>query len=255
MPQIYSGTGVLKFTCAAITKSAGTILLKMSKAVSALTNEKITVQIQRVNGQNVYAATKVPLKEFILAHLCVENNIVNAGFGDGNFVVIELGLEAGIKLQDGEKIILDFEGIIAGDTYSVSYVESPLSTLSYSDFENKVVLSEEIDKTFDVSEFQVSVFKHAALTELGITIEGSDERRYTVEELRCLQVEDNPIFSIDAAGVVKQIDADYLTLPLQMVSKLRFYKASGTSISLTLLKYNELVPATSGKTRLLTKTK
>ena len=65
--KIISITGATKTAELPITKSIGAIIFNTNLAPSDLLNEKISIYIERGNGNNVILANKVLLKDFILA--------------------------------------------------------------------------------------------------------------------------------------------------------------------------------------------
>lgn len=246
MPLIYPrATGVLKTPELTITKSTGTLIFEMSKAVKDLTNEKITLWIERPGSQNVYLATKVDLKTFIYACLTSQQTTILDGFGNGNIVVCDFGFDGALKLMDGEKIKIQLEGLIATDYYEISYAEHFIESTAYVGFEQKSILDGETDKQYTVADYEVAIIKKDAnLNEIGITYSGAGEKRYTPKELQVLLMEDKPVFR-NVAGLVSAQDENYICMPLIGVTALRFYKNSAGVVPVVLMKMGELAPAAS----------
>lgn len=244
--QLYSGTGVLKTPELSITKSTGTLLFEISKSVANLTNETISIWIERPVGGNIHLATRVNLKQFLLLHVFNGRNAIQSGFGNGNIVVVDLGLEAAILLGANERIKILVEGLISTDTYTIDYLEDFEATTSYAQFEPKTVLTDEIDKEIDVNGYEMVVFKKpAALTEVGITYAVGTEKRFTPRELHILSIEANPLLSVSVGGAVSMYDTDFIVMPLIGIRKLRFYKTTAASVPMLLMKYSEIVPGKS----------
>lgn len=247
MPVIYEKTtGVLKTGDLQITQPTGTLIFEMSKRPNDLTNEKISIWIERAGASNVYLATKISLKDFLYSCLCNDKGKVFNPFGEENIIVANIGLEAAINIKDGEKMKVSLEGLIATDTYKISYVPHFESTNSYLSFEYKAIVEGYKDQTIDVSECDVAVIgMTTTLNEIGITMHGSDEKRFTPRELQILQLEDTPMVGFTVDNQVEQLDKNVIILPTQGISKLRFYKDSMGIIPITLMKRDELIPATS----------
>jgi hypothetical protein len=62
--ESYIATGRTKTDEQKITKSIASLIICSTKTVDELTNENITVWIERVNGSNVYLAQSVKLSDF-----------------------------------------------------------------------------------------------------------------------------------------------------------------------------------------------
>lgn len=248
MPKLVELTGVTKSGDLVISKSTGTLIYECSKNFDALTNEKITIWVER-EGQNQYLATNILLKDFI--YLCVgsEESHIQAGIGGGNIAVLDIGIEAAITIAEGERLKIKLDGLIATDTHIISYVEDYESSLGYREFEYKSVPAGERDKTFDVSEHETVLIKNDnSITEVGVTYAGAKERRFSMYELMALSREHLSITVIKSDGTVKSGDQNYLLLPATFIEELRFYTDGTQTIPITLLKFNELMPAKKSAT-------
>lgn len=243
MPKLAELTGVTKSGDLVISKSTGTLIYECSKDFNSLTNEKITIWVER-EGQNQYLATNILLKDFIYLCTGYEQSKIQAGVGGGNIAVIDFGIESALKIAEGERLKIKLDSLIATDTHIISYVEDYEESLGYKEFEYKSVPAGERDKTFDVSDHEIVLIKNDnSITELGITYSGAKERRFSMYELMALSREHLGITVVKTDGSVISGDQNYLLLPATFIQELRFYTDGSQTIPITLMKFNELSPS------------
>ncbi len=148
----------------------------------------------------------------------------------------------GLRIGANEKIHVEIEGITAGEQWDVYATEGVENSPTHIKLDYKSMLVGEKDKTFDVTTEEIAVLKVTAdLNEVGI-IRGNQETRYLPIELQALQVEENPVMQYTATGV-KQMDIEFMVLPLQGIDGLRFYKEETGTIGLVTFGYADLLPA------------
>ena len=244
--QIYSGTGVTNFTSAPITKSPDSLIITMPKAVSALSNELITIWVERQSGQNIYLATKVKLRHFIMA--CLSAQLSQSQLHGSNTVVaIDMGLEAALKLATSEKMYVRIEGVQTSETWSLNVTEGREVSTQHINFDYKSMLTGEQEKSFNVSNHEIAVFEvPEELNEIGL-VRGTVEQRFTPFELSVLQKEDFPVLGYTATGVIPA-DSAILVLPLQGIDAINFYKDTDGIIGMTLMNYGQLVSPSKAAT-------
>src|SRR5690606_21179563 len=70
--KVFEVTNVTKTGDNAITTSCGTLIFQSTLAIGGLTNEAISLWIERQGAQNVYLANRTPLKDVVYS-LLTEN--------------------------------------------------------------------------------------------------------------------------------------------------------------------------------------
>ena len=106
--KIVSLLGVLKSQELTITKGISSLIIASNLAIDDFLNEKISVYIERGNGNNVILANKVKIKDFILASTYGGSAIQS----DENFstiAVCELALDGAIYCHNKQAEDLPFD--------------------------------------------------------------------------------------------------------------------------------------------------
>jgi len=142
-------TGKLKSDEITVTKSIGSIIVCTTKTLDQLTNEKISIYIERGNGNNVIVANKVSLKDFILASTYGSEAVQSDG-SLSTVALCEIALNGSILLAEKESIKIQLDDLISTQTYSLYGVEEPNYTNDLYFFEQKTIASEEFNKKIDV---------------------------------------------------------------------------------------------------------
>lgn len=238
-------TGSTTATCLPITKSPGTIFCCFLKTLAELTNETVTIRIERTNGNDdVFIARDMNLRKFILGNLKLNNSNLSSSATYKTIAPIELGLEAGVKLLPNEKIHISFTKLTTASTYDLSYVEDRENTTSHVVYEVKSIGIGEVEKEFLVQGMNVVMLDNTAdLTEVGLKIAGKDFR-FTPEELRNGILHDDPFIGIDADGKMITDFPAVLTIDLLGVDSLTIYKTGTSTTSVLFASYGELKPKT-----------
>ncbi|RWX00407.1 hypothetical protein [Flavobacterium cerinum] len=235
-------TGSTEAVCNPIVKSSGTLIIGTDVPLADLDNELISIHIERTGSPNVYICTDLLLRDFILATNCNQDDSIQGWHPVlQTIAVCELGFESGIMLQTNEKIHVKFTKLNPAKKYDVSVVTSPSNTLSHVEFDYKSIGVGEREKLFDVSEHVIALFNETPnLKEVGIIVKGV-ETRFTPFELRALMVQEYPVCKYDFTENPLQTFEKTIVLGLMGVQALNIYKDDAGSMSLTLMKYNELV--------------
>lgn len=231
--EIYKGTGVLKTGDKKVTKSIGALLIAMSKNVSALTNETITIWIERVNRGNVFLATSVKLQDFIaLTSYGTEN--VQSSNDYKSIALCELTPDgAGLHLNEGESLQFKLEGLIAGDTYAIYGIEEPTTTMDFYLFDRKTVASEDVQRRLTVEGNELVIFNTQSVNEFMIGYGNGVSIKYSPFELQTITRDVDPIFSIVDDGTVTQGLPNRIIMPVFGIEFVEFQKEAGTLIVLT----------------------
>lgn len=229
--KIVELTGVLKSQDISLTKSIASLIICASVKVEDLLNEKISLYIERANGNNVILANKVSLKDFILSSTyggeAVQSDEVHACIA-----LCELGYEGGIFLAEKETIKILFEDLRAAQTYVVYGVEDALTTNSMYVFEQKSVAIEEVNKKIDVKGFDLAIMTVSeTVSDISYQFANGQVVKYLPFELKILSSDIDPIQSVNQDGTVDQRLSNRLAIPLFHVDFIEINKAQGEIVN------------------------
>lgn len=187
--EIYNGTGVLKTNDLKVTKSIGALLLKSDQPFSALTNEKISMYVERTNSDNEQIAVNVPLNAFIATNVFGEGKLLDDG--SSYSVLCELTDYGSIDLAEDETLVLKLDGLKSARTYEVHGIEMPVRSNKLITYAEKVLLAGQKRREYEVYNFDEAFvtgdFDTIKLTYM--TSEGNKTVEYTQEEARAISAD------------------------------------------------------------------
>jgi len=233
--KIISITGRTKIEDIQVTKSIGGLIIALSVGILDLLNEKISIFIERANGNNFILANKILLKDFI----SLSSYGVEALQSDANYPLIaicEIAKDGGIFLAEGEKIKISFDDLRSTITYDLFGVEEPVPTNSLFVFEQKTIASEEFNKKIDVRGFDLASMTESPTIE-DITYAFSENGgvvKYLPFELQTMSRDLDPVQAILFGGTVLQSHSNRLMLPLFDVDSIEVNKAQGSIINFVM---------------------
>ncbi|MDD5151419.1 MAG: hypothetical protein PHC28_13255 [Flavobacterium sp.] len=229
--KIISLTGVLKSAELTVTKAISGLIFATNLKLSELLNEKISVYIERANGNNVILVNKVNFKDFLLAST-YGSEAIQSDANFGCIALCELGHLAGIHLAEKESIKIQLDDLRAVNTYELYGIEDPFQTNELYHFEQKSVAIEEVNKKVDVKGFDLAIMTmDASITDVSYTFENGQVVKYLPFELQSLSTDIDPIQSINVDGTVSQRLGGRLALPLLHVDFIEINKAQGSIIN------------------------
>lgn len=229
--KIVSLTGVLKSAELTITKSIASLIVACNLKISELLNEKISIYIERANGNNVILANKVNLKDFLLSST-YGGEAIQSDADFGTIAVCELGHLGGIFLAEKESIKIQLDDLRAPQTYELYGIEDAFGTNQLYHFEQKSVAIEEVNKKVDVKGFDLAIMTmHNSISDVSYTFQNGQVVKYLPFELQSLSTDVDPIQSINFDGTVAQRLAGTLALPLHFVDFIEINKAQGAIIN------------------------
>jgi hypothetical protein len=233
--KIISITGKLKVEDVQVTKSIGGLILGLSFPVAELLNEKISIYIERANGNNFILANKIMLKDFIsLASYGAEALQCDATYP--LIAICEIAKDGGIHLAEGERIKISFDDLRSAQTYDVYGIEEPNPTNTLFVFEQKSISSEEFNKKIDTRGFDLAVMtEHETISDLSYTFgENGGVVKYLPFELQTMSRDLDPIQAILQDGTVLQNHSNRLMLPLVEVDSIEVNKEQGAIINFVM---------------------
>ncbi|MHB1108418.1 MAG: hypothetical protein ACYCZ2_18835 [Lutibacter sp.] len=224
--EIYSATGVLKSGQLRVTKGIGALVVGMSQLFVALTNEKITIHIERANGSNEEVCTNILLSAFIGTSVFGEGQIITAAGGIS--ALCELGNSGAVPLGENETIVISLTDLKSLVTYSLNGIELPVSSNEIVFLTEKIMLAGQKNRSFEVSQFDeayiVGAFEKVRLTYE--TENGSSTVEYLEKEVRSISAD----FHLLHAGAETEVVDTVLSVV--GVSVLEIFSATQVNIIL-----------------------
>lgn len=222
-----------------VNKSIGTITVQTNVPFKELATEKINIQIQRANGDNIEITNgNVPLNEFILLGTMGDDAI---GCNRALEYAIKASIElvepemSSIHLFDKDLIRIALTGLNKTKTYVIDGHEAPLTTTDVITYERKSMNSEHENMDFDVEGFDACVITDKrTITELNLRFDNGNVVKTTTEELRQLGENLDPIAQVNLDGTVTPSFENYLQLPLKGIVSINIRKEQGEVVSVLL---------------------
>ena len=219
-----------------VSKSIGNLIIATDVAVGGFRIEKVTIYIERANGNNVYLANKVDLASFILAST-YGSSAVQSSKDYKQIALCELAVDGGIFLDEKETLKIEFDGLDVTKKYDLFGVEEPeISNLLYF-FENKSVSSEDTNKKIQLTEFDMMVLNNDdTISDISLTFANRQVIKYLPFELEILSKDIDPIsvFGEVHGHGLSTVSLGYprkLCLPLISVDFLEMNKEQGELVN------------------------
>ena len=225
-------TAVLKTGEVRSTKSIHALLIATIGGFDALTNELITIWVERVNRSNVYLATNVKLSDFI----ALTNFDADSIQSDDEYAMIaicQLAENSNVQLNEGEQIKFKIDGLRSAETYAVWGLEEPASDYDFYTFDRKTIASEDLQKVVTLDNSEVTVFSTNSVEEITIEYGNGAKTRFTPFELRTVTRDVDPVFIVGRGGIVSQGIANKIVLPSFGVKSIEIAKSVGTLVEVT----------------------
>lgn len=224
--EIYNATGVLKTGQIRVTKSVGALVIGMSQLFSALTNEKITMHIERANGSNEEICTNILLSAFIGTSVFGEGQIITSGGGIS--ALCEIANSGALPLGENETIVISLTDLKSLVTYSINGIELPVKANEIVFLTEKIMLAGQKNRQFEVSQFDeayiVGAFEKVRLTYE--TEQGAVTTEHLEKEVRAMSAD----FHLLHAGALTEVTDTVLSVV--GVSVLEIFSATQVNIIL-----------------------
>lgn len=235
--EIYNGTGKTTTGTILLTKSISTILVASTLAFDELTSETIRVEVERANGSN-FEITKgsMSLKDFILINTYGDDAITSdVARGYDLVAVCEICNEGSIHLFEKDVIKITLNGLVATETYVLNGIEEPQTSTEIYSFEHKSMSSEDTNKDFNVSGYDICILdKSNSIEEINYTFSNGQVVKYSLFELECMSKAIDPVAYVKKDGTIRSSFTDKIQLPLYAVENLNIRKSQGTVINIIL---------------------
>lgn len=233
--EIYNGTGKTKTGELRVTRAIGGFLLTSSRSIDALTNERISIFIEKANGTNTQICNNVNLKHFILASTYGATS-VQAYNETGLSAICEIATNGVIPLASNESIKISLDGLLSTATYSIDALEYPQAGESIISLHRKTILSEEIQRPFDVNGFDFMMIDKEKITSIKFTYSNGQQIEYSKKVLEAIAFDVESVITIGQSFTSTETGG-VLMYPLSEVTSMEVNKEAGV-IELTLFTDN-----------------
>lgn len=222
-----------------VNKSIGSLTIQTSLEMKDLDKEKINIQIQRANGDNIEITKgNIPLKEYLLLGTMGDDAI---GCNKAKKLAVKATVElvehemSAVHLFDKDLIRISLSGLTKSATYTIDGHEAPLTTTDVYTYERKSMNSEHENMDFDVQGHDSCVITDKqTITEINLRFDNGNVVKTNTEELRQLGENFDPIAQVNLDGTVTSSFDDYLQLPLKGIVSVNIRKEQGDIVSLLL---------------------
>ena len=235
MAEIYNASGKTKTgEEIRVTKPISAIVISSDRKLSELTNETITIYVERADN-NETILQKISLLAFVLASAHGEAAIDSS---DGFKVLCELANNGSIELAENESLRISMEGLASASTYSIETIESPVARTEAIEYDKKVMLDGETVREYDIEDADLVVFDNAdVIEEIDLSYDNGVTTKHTLSELRALQHDIDPFIAIgvgdDSETVIPSSLPDNLIISLVGVDSIEIRKASSGVVDMT----------------------
>lgn len=235
--EIYKGTGVTTTGELRITRPISALVIGVDKAfVSLLSAITITAFIEKANGNNVELMTNIKLNPYILSSTFGESAVFESTSGGITYLTTaycELTEEGAINLGENESIKLTISGFLALENWVINGIEAPIKSDTIIRHDRKVVLTEDVQRTFNVDTYDTAVIVGVSnIDEIHVLHNNGETTKHTGFELISIAHDVDNVVAYPAATVLQQYD-DSIVFPLIGIDSIQIFKSSGL-ITLTL---------------------
>ena len=240
--EVYKATGKTKTgEDLRITKPIGALVIKADLGLNDLTNESISIDVERVDGNNENIATNIPLKDFLMISTFGESAIDQQTDGANTSIsaLCEISDNGSIELEENASIRVKMEGLKADNTYEIHGVEYPIYRTEAHRYDKKVMFEAETNRTIDVEDADIVLVTGSdAIKNVLIHYDNGEVIRRSLVELEALEYDVDPHVAV---GVARNEIADTVIIPTVGVDEIEFEKSTANALNLTLLNVFELV--------------
>lgn len=231
--NIYEKTGVTKSGEIFLNKGIGALVIATDNEFSELTNETISIWIQKETG-NLDLANDVLLKDFMILGSYGEDSIHALGTFKAS-AYCELTEDGGyIGLLENEVIKFSLNNLKSGKTYALFGIEEPVQAKEVLMYERKTMSSEVLNQDFDVKGYDVLSLEHKdSINEISFTYDNHAVVKYLPIELEALERSLDPIQVIKSDNTLAFIENRY-QLQLKGIVSINIRKSPGDMLNMHL---------------------
>lgn len=222
-----------------VNKAIGSLTIKTEKALEDLLTEKINIQIQRSNGDNVEITNgNIPLKDFLVLGTIGDNAIgcdkLLAMAVKGTVELTEHEMSS-IHLHEKDLLRISLIGLDVTKNYIIDGHEAPLTTDDVFSYERKSMNSEHENMDFDVKGYDACVITdRPTITEINLRFDNGIVVKTTPSELRDLQESLDPIAQVKLDGNCESSFPSLLQTSLKGIVSINIRKEQGEIVNLLM---------------------
>lgn len=242
MAEIINVTGVTEREVS-VQKGIGALALYTTTKMDDISNEMISLQIER-NGKSNIEITQgfVSLKSLLLACTYGSDAI---GAMKPNFetvAVIELAEMGAIELGAQDKFKIGLKGLDPDQTYILDGHEEPITSHEIFMYEEKIVPIDQANYDVNVEHYDILVINDDPnITELNFTHDNHVVTKHTLRELRAMSQDNDPVAYVQLDGRVQSSYNGFLQIPVKGMLSINVRKATGSIVKFFMRKDVDLV--------------
>jgi len=228
--EVYNTSGKTKSGELSVTRAIGALLITSSRSVSALTNERISIHVERANASNLEICKDVSLKQFVLASaygnsMIKSDKANNLGFS----AICEIAINGSIPLAANERIKISLTGLVAAENYSINGIPYPVAAEQIYRYERKTLLNDELSRELKVPQSTLVVISNFdKIEEIEQTFENGQRDEYDNKELSAIAFDVEAVIGVDVSGDISTDTGNNLILSLEAVDVIELQKQEGT---------------------------
>jgi hypothetical protein len=226
------GKNVTKSGVQVLNKAIGSVIIAMSLDVEALTTEQISIEVEKLTGNEEITKGFMSLADFI--YMTTFNG--DAITSDANYKTTaqcEICEDGSIELGEKDVIKIELIGLKTAETYVINGIEEPQTSSKTLSFENKSMGADDKSKTFDVAMCDIAILDNSdTILEVAYSFVNGVVVKYTLHEIRVLSRSVDPLAYVRQDGTVKCGFASKIQLPLFGVNSIEVRKAQGSIVNL-----------------------
>ena len=230
MSQIYSLSGRTKSDLIEVSKGFAHLAVGTSLALSEITNETITVYVER-KGDTADICRDMLLIDFMALGTEGQDSIVQMD-ALKHVACCDLTKNGGnVHLGENEKVKISLSNLKSGATYQLNTLEGPFDDTELQNYTRKTMASESLNQDFDVRGHDLlSLQKDDSISEINFTFDNGRVVPMTLFEAELMHKTIDPIVSI-SDGAVQSGFPTRLIFTLTGIVNVNIRKSTGTLLN------------------------
>lgn len=226
------GKAVTKSGVQVLNKAIGSVIIAMSLDVEALTTEQISIEVEKLTGNEEITKGFMALADFIYM-TTFNGDAITSDVNYKTTAQCEICEDGSIELGEKDVIKIELIGLKTAETYVINGIEEPQTSSKTLSFENKSMGADDKSKTFDVAMCDIAILDNSdTILEVAYSFENGVVVKYTLHEIRVLSRSVDPLAYVRQDGTVKSGFASKIQLPLFGVNSIEVRKAQGSIVNL-----------------------
>ena len=242
--EIYNASGKLKTPeNLQVTKPIGALFIKSDLPLTGLTNETISIDVERVDGNNESIAINIPLLDFILS-TTHGNTFVDTT--DGFSAMCEIAGFGSVELEENASIRIALSNLKSANNYEIHGIEYPIFRVEALKFDKKVINSEHTNQELFLDDADLVIVQGSeAITSAQVKYDNGEIVKRSLLELQALQHDLDPVIGQGTGEngelILPSTFPDILIINTVGVDSIDFEKTTAKGLKLTLMNAFDLV--------------